>query len=583
MIIMSFEFPARRYHATPWDAHVNEGRIEWPPSPWRLMRALLSSGYCKWNWGEQPPAVVQSLIAKLIESEPAYSLPQATTAHTRHYMPTRDKPTKVFDAFVRMQSSDARLLVRYDIDVTDEERQSLDDLLSSLTYLGRAESWVEASLIAEMDHAAILTDHSWCESNSFANGKPTRLIAPQKSGQFDSWRTAAAAKAFDAAKAIEEAKAHAKNKQLTPANLKKIRVKSEEKFPASVMDALQLDTNVWQSQGWPQPPGSHWLDYSIPDELLEIPPLRTSVRSGKASATQAVLLSIDGVGRRGTVRPLMSRMLPVMELLHSLAVHKATSELNFGNLPELSGKDDSGNILRGHRHSHYLPLSLMRHSAGHGKLDHVLIWTPDERGLSARAVAALAAIRWAYAKGISDLSVNFAGSGTVAELKRQLDQEPKVQAGATQIMGLGRVWRSVTPLVFSKYLQTHGKKTPEHQIRDELKRRGFDEPVAIRFWCSSEMVDHKLKGYVIRRRPESHNRHHRTPGQQRSNLKGLSRAPSHWDTPAISGWECSRRWRECDPTDRTDRSDQKRFRRKPCPGFAKVVAIENWPPSRRRR
>ncbi|HMO13465.1 MAG TPA: type I-U CRISPR-associated protein Csb2 [Pirellulaceae bacterium] len=501
MIIMSFEFPARRYHATPWDAHVNEGRIEWPPSPWRLIRALLSVGYCKWNWGDEPPTVVQSLIGKLIEGEPAYCLPQATTAHTRHYMPTRDKPTKVFDAFVRMQSPDARLLVRYDVDVTDEERRMLSDLLSSLTYLGRAESWVEASLIAKIDHAAFLIDDAWCEPSSFGNGKPTRLIAPLKSGQFDDWRTEAAEKAFVAAKTIEEAKAKAKEKQLTPANLKKIRAKSEEKFPISVIDALQLDTNVWQSQGWPQPPGSRWLDYSIPDELLQIPPLRTSPRSGAASATQAVLLSIDGVGKRGTVRPLMSRMLPVMELLHRLAIHKAANELDFGNLPELSGKDASGKILRGHRHCHYLPLSLLRQGASHGKLDHVLVWTPDENGLSAQAVTALAAIRWAYAKGISDLSVNFAGSGTVAELKRQLDQEPKVQPGATNIMGLGRVWQSITPLVFSRYLHSHGKKTPENQIRAELNNRGFDEPIEIRFWSSSEMVERNLKGCVIRRRP----------------------------------------------------------------------------------
>ena len=31
-------FPWRRYHATPWCRHVNEGVVE--PSPWRLLRAL---------------------------------------------------------------------------------------------------------------------------------------------------------------------------------------------------------------------------------------------------------------------------------------------------------------------------------------------------------------------------------------------------------------------------------------------------------------------------------------------------------------------------------------------------------------
>ncbi len=67
-------------------------------------------------------------------------------------------------------------------------------------------------------------------------------------------------------------------------------------------------------------------------------------------------------------------------------------------------------------------------------------------------------------------------------------------------MGKGRVWHSVTLLVFSKYLHKHGNKTPENQIREELKRRRFDEPVSIRFWSSSEMVQSGLKGHVIRRR-----------------------------------------------------------------------------------
>lgn len=42
MIAISLTFPAGRYHATPWDRHVNEGAVEWPPSPWRLLRSLVA-------------------------------------------------------------------------------------------------------------------------------------------------------------------------------------------------------------------------------------------------------------------------------------------------------------------------------------------------------------------------------------------------------------------------------------------------------------------------------------------------------------------------------------------------------------
>ena len=33
-------FPWGRYHANPWGRHVNEGAVELPPSPWRLLRAV---------------------------------------------------------------------------------------------------------------------------------------------------------------------------------------------------------------------------------------------------------------------------------------------------------------------------------------------------------------------------------------------------------------------------------------------------------------------------------------------------------------------------------------------------------------
>ena len=40
MTTIRLTFPAARYHATPWGRHVNEGVPEWPPSPYRLLRAL---------------------------------------------------------------------------------------------------------------------------------------------------------------------------------------------------------------------------------------------------------------------------------------------------------------------------------------------------------------------------------------------------------------------------------------------------------------------------------------------------------------------------------------------------------------
>ncbi len=79
MPTLIFRFPAGRYHATPWGHHVNEGLIEWPPSPWRLLRALLATGYAMLHWPTGgPPPEARSLVEKLASVLPDYRLPKAT-------------------------------------------------------------------------------------------------------------------------------------------------------------------------------------------------------------------------------------------------------------------------------------------------------------------------------------------------------------------------------------------------------------------------------------------------------------------------------------------------------------------------
>ena len=56
-------FPAGRFHATPWGHHVNEGLPEWPPSPWRLLRALIATWKRKLNG-------VELVVNGAFETEP---------------------------------------------------------------------------------------------------------------------------------------------------------------------------------------------------------------------------------------------------------------------------------------------------------------------------------------------------------------------------------------------------------------------------------------------------------------------------------------------------------------------------------
>lgn len=154
-------FPHRRYHATPWDSTASDGVAEWPPSPWRVLRALLAVWHNK--AGRLDEAVVESLITKL-SSLPRYHLPKATRHHTRHFMPTPEyqslhnrvtqntlSPQLVLlsDAVVKIQWPSTSLTV--------EEREVLEHLLSKLTYLGRSES----VCVATLSDSTSVVDETW--------------------------------------------------------------------------------------------------------------------------------------------------------------------------------------------------------------------------------------------------------------------------------------------------------------------------------------------------------------------------------------------------------------------------------------
>src|SRR5512135_1731571 len=87
---LAFRFPLGRYHANPWDRAVNEGATEWPPSPWRLLRALVATWHTRWP--DLPAPVLDGLLDSLTDP-PSYRTPATLPGHTRHYLPGLDHRT----------------------------------------------------------------------------------------------------------------------------------------------------------------------------------------------------------------------------------------------------------------------------------------------------------------------------------------------------------------------------------------------------------------------------------------------------------------------------------------------------------
>jgi CRISPR-associated protein Csb2 len=162
MIGISIEFLTGRYHATPWDKQVNEGAVEWPPSPWRIMRALISAYYRS----PAPPEKnqVSRLLEKLAAEPPTYHVPmEMGSAHTQHYMPLRKQATtKIYDTFYVFpdgafsDKEESRVVVSWaQVQLEDDEQELLQSLCEGVSYLGRAESWAELSVVTkEVDNSA---------------------------------------------------------------------------------------------------------------------------------------------------------------------------------------------------------------------------------------------------------------------------------------------------------------------------------------------------------------------------------------------------------------------------------------------
>ncbi|MGQ0842083.1 type I-G CRISPR-associated protein Csb2 [Actinokineospora sp.] len=138
-------FPWGRYHATPWDRHVNEGAVELPPSPWRVLRTL----YAVWctRAPELDADTVHDLLAALA-APPVFHLPRHGIAHTRHYYPdTKHGTDRTLDAFAVFER-DAELAITWPVDLAPGQQAALARLAGSIPYFGRADSICTGAVVA---------------------------------------------------------------------------------------------------------------------------------------------------------------------------------------------------------------------------------------------------------------------------------------------------------------------------------------------------------------------------------------------------------------------------------------------------
>lgn len=417
MIAISLRFLAGRYHATPWGRHVNEGAVEWPPSPWRILRSVVA--VWKRTLPDLPKEQIEPIAWALSEA-PEFVLPPAATGHTRHFMPLfMGDRTLVFDAFVAV-SRDSPLVVRWpNTSLNAEQRETLARILGNLNTLGRSESWCEAALADDINRCDGLRCHPILGEVP-PDHEIVRLLCPDPASALADDRVV---------KVTKKATGRGKNKQT-------VEERSTMYDPAwnLCMETLQL-----HREGWSDPPGSRWIRYLRPRDCFKIKPVRRQHLTRERPLINVVRYALDS-----TVLPLITETLPVAEAARRtlMSIHGRLTERDGvrGRSQVLSGKDEHGQPLSGHRHAYYLPSD----EDGDGRLDHLTVYAAggfrDER----RSIDRLRGLRTGRdSESGHPLRLLLLGMGISGEY------EPGPLKSS-------EVWVSATPYIATRYAKTRG-------------------------------------------------------------------------------------------------------------------------------
>lgn len=313
MIAIAIRFLNGCFHATPWGHHVNEGVPEWPPSPWRLLRALIAS------WKRARPDVpeerVAGLVRKLASRPPDFRLPKATLAHKRHFMPWYGKERSlILDTFVVVPREEP-VLVIWSCDLPPEDRVLLGDLLEEIPYFGRSESWCEMKLVdqGEANCFSVSADRTLTDEYEFV-----RVLSPRN--------------------------------DVTLAD-------------------LMIDTNELRLRRKRiDPPGSQWVLYAVP-----INPFAVEYTGSPAVRKEAQNPVVARYLLESNPLPLVFDTVRVAELARRSAMAQYGRLFDReAHSDTLSGKDMDGNPLKGHQHAFYLPTD----EDCDGRLDHLTLYAP---------------------------------------------------------------------------------------------------------------------------------------------------------------------------------------------------------------
>ncbi|MGH9772341.1 MAG: type I-G CRISPR-associated protein Csb2, partial [Candidatus Acidiferrales bacterium] len=440
-LVIEQQFPLGRFHATRWNQNPFEDPYgEWPPSPWRLLRALAARWfqYAR-ETGDTDEKKRNALLQTLADSSPSYYLPgQSWRGPTlKQYQPTKvdwtDRSAKapaykwpiktLAEDHCRAVPPDEPVLWFWNqVELEPEQLSLLDSLLTRTIYFGRAESFCRM----RRPKAPPVSVRPNCTLDTQDDGQKSPVLVP------------------------------------VPAQPLHMKV---------LLDATDGDF----LSGRRIPPGTAWYYAPVPKRL---PIARLRNRSMPLEERLNYLQFAVG----GRVYPPANRWIKITERVRG-RVLKCLSELvagvsgagynsltpeQRGQLTLMSGKDGNGKSIEGHRHTFFV------------------LW-PDDNGLPTRLIAwrrddpftprEIEALLRASAKPVSweagapDWSVRLVPLPLRTPLPKDFGGE-------------ARAWISATPFVppsarhrFRRNGRARPRETPERSVRRLLRACGIsDDP-----------------------------------------------------------------------------------------------------------
>jgi len=441
VLTIRLTFPWGRYYAHPWGQ--NPARIteaEWPPSPWRLLRAIAAAWF-QANPGCGPSSELIQTLETLGHELPTFVLPKASFGRVIHYQPNfgataksdmslaKYKRVRHENHFVAVGND---VIVRWRLEGVDGATRAIiravvSDAAGRITYFGRAESICEVSVEDETpedeaDTRVVLQDAQPCRQIS-ADCRDVFCPNPSEFRASDLW------KRRDAEVDDDVARKH---------------------LVQDLIDAPQ-----------PLPDGTAWYSYRMPDGWPQQWVVRHFRPPRRRQSNTRIVARYLEFSLQCRIPVPIKHVVSIAELFRNAAIsnHQDPSYA-------LSGHDRPSEFESGHHHAFYLP----QPDASGKSLERLRVWCAH--GFTRREVNALisvGALRWAGGR--------FPARPVFLQMQRNLPSASR--AG---------IWESVTPYVpprhwYRKKLEEgriRGDERPENQLARNLAENGVAvRPISI--------------------------------------------------------------------------------------------------------